>query len=121
MINRARHHHHGLARALRLKPTEAEKLLWKELRNRKLSGYRFRRQHTIGPFIADFCCVEARLVVELDGDRHVWRRRRDIRRTGRLKPAGYRVMRFWDREVLDNLPRILRRILQELDRSRRID
>ena len=120
MRKRGRYHHHGLSRALRLNPTECEKILWEDLRNRKLSGYRFRRQHTVGSFIVDFCCVESRLAVELDSDRHLWRRERDERRSARLKRLGYRAIRFWDREVMDNRTGVLRRILQELGRSGRM-
>src|SRR5690242_17101554 len=93
------------ARALRLAQTEVERRLWQRLRNRQLSGFKFRRQHPVGPYITDFFCVDARLVIELDGSQHGDQRglQADERRTEYLKEQGYRVLRFWNEEVLNNI------------------
>ena len=81
------------ARALRQAMTDAERRLWFHVRNRHLAGYRFRRQHPIGPYFADFACVERRLVVELDGGQHVAGYEADGRRTAHLNGRGWRVIR----------------------------
>jgi very-short-patch-repair endonuclease len=85
------------ARALRAAQTEVEGRLWQRLRNRQLNGAKFRRQSPIGSYIGDFFCLQARLVVELDGSQHGEERERqaDERRTEYLKSQGYRVLRFW--------------------------
>jgi len=86
------------ARALRRKMTDAERLLWRHLRGGQLEGLKFRRQHPIPPYILDFCCVERRLVVELDGSQHSVPA--DAARTAFLKLHGWQLLRFWDNEVL---------------------
>ena len=93
-----------LARAQRLRRelTNAERKLWSVLRNRQLGGAKFRRQQPIGPFIVDFACLELRLIVEADGGQHA-ESVRDIRRTAFFKSKGYRVLRFWNNEILGNL------------------
>jgi very-short-patch-repair endonuclease len=98
------------ARSLRQSETKAEKKLWFLLRNRQLKGQKFRRQHPIGPFVTDFCCTEAKLIVELDGGQHALLRRSDKTRTAYLEAQGYRVLRFWNNEVLGNLDGVLQRI-----------
>jgi very-short-patch-repair endonuclease len=80
--------------------TDAERRLWSRLRRRQIHGRRFRRQHPIGPFIADFACPEEKLVVELDGGQHVERKDHDAARTRWLADRGYRVLRFWNNDVL---------------------
>jgi very-short-patch-repair endonuclease len=87
------------ARALRIRMTDAERHLWYHLRRRNLNGCRFRRQVPIGPFIADFASLEQRLVVEIDGSQHCGSQR-DRRRDAFLQAKGFRVLRFWDNEVL---------------------
>ncbi|MDQ3481937.1 MAG: endonuclease domain-containing protein [Pseudomonadota bacterium] len=82
--------------------THAERMLWSILRNRKINGAKFRRQQPIGPFIADFVCQEARLVVEADGGQHA-DSASDRRRTAFLNGAGYRVIRLWNNEINENL------------------
>jgi adenine-specific DNA-methyltransferase len=82
--------------------TFAERLLWARLRQRELDGFKFRRQHPIGRFIVDFVCIEARVVVEIDGGQHAERRLRDEARTAWLNGRGYRVLRFWNNEVLQD-------------------
>ena len=95
------------ARQLRRETTEAEILLWKHLRNRNLAGLKFRRQHPIGRYIADFCCEDEKLVVELDGGQHADDADRDEERTRYIEKHGYRVVRYWNSEVLDNLDSVL--------------
>jgi very-short-patch-repair endonuclease len=87
------------ARALRGNQTDVERLVWFRLRNRKFSGFKFRRQVPIGPYIADFVCYDRRLIVELDGEQHAAQRDYDARRTDWLEGQGFRVMRFWNFEV----------------------
>ncbi len=90
------------ARRMRQRPTAAETVLWQQLRNRKLRGYKFRRQHPIGQFIADFCCPERKLVIELDGDVHQQTRDSDTLRDEYLQARGFRVMRFSNGEVMNS-------------------
>jgi very-short-patch-repair endonuclease len=105
----------GRARKLRENQTDVENKLWSQLRGRQLTGVKFRRQHPIGPFIVDFCCVERGLVVELDGGQHAERSDVDERRTRVLERFGYRVLRFWDNDVLRNFDAVLERISEALE------
>ncbi|HUZ14017.1 MAG TPA: DUF559 domain-containing protein [Caulobacteraceae bacterium] len=89
------------ARSLRASQTDAEGRLWGELRGRRLGGWKWRRQAPIGPFIADFYCPAAKLVVELDGSQHAGRTGYDERRTGFLERRGLRVLRFGSENVWD--------------------
>jgi very-short-patch-repair endonuclease len=102
------------ARKLRLGATDAERRLWSVLRNRQLSGYRFRRQQPIGPFIADFACTKYRLVIEADGRRHNDNAATDEPLTVELERRGWRVIRFWNSEIVTNPDRVAIRILQAL-------
>jgi very-short-patch-repair endonuclease len=104
------------ARVLRAAQTEVERRLWQRLRNRQLNGAKFRRQSPIGPYIGDFFCLEARLVVELDGSQHGEERERQVddRRTEYQKSQGYRVLRFWNEEVLNNIDGVLETIVRHL-------
>ena len=95
------------ARELRRFATDAERVLWSHLRNRQLEGCKFRRQVPIDRFIADFACLERRLVIELDGGQHVEQARYDKARTGVLEAAGWTVLRFWNHEVLQNVEGVL--------------
>ncbi|MDX8501047.1 endonuclease domain-containing protein [Mesorhizobium sp. VK4C] len=90
------------ARAMRREATEAEDRLWQELRGRRLDKIKFRRQAPIGKFVADFVCAEARLIVEIDGSQHA-ESRRDQERDAQLKARGFRVLRFWNDDVLKDL------------------
>jgi very-short-patch-repair endonuclease len=90
------------AQRLRRELTDTERKLWYVLRNRQLDGVKFRRQQPIGPFIADFVCQERRLIVEADGGQHA-DNVRDARRTAFLESKGYRVLRFWNNDILTNL------------------
>jgi very-short-patch-repair endonuclease len=102
------------ARNLRQNLTPAEQILWQHLRNRKLHGLKFRRQHPIGRFIVDFYCPEYRLIVELDGEIHDRQVEYDMARTEQLQADGDRVLRFQNQEVLDRLSWVLEQILQGL-------
>ena len=90
--------------------TPAETILWEKLRGRRLNGYKFRRQHPLGQFIADFCCSSARLIVELDGAVHDAQQEYDHERTLQFESFGYRVIRFNNDEVIRNLDQVLERI-----------
>jgi len=95
------------ARRMRKEPTEAERKLWWHLRHRlELTGSHFRRQVQIGPYIADFANHKLRLIVEIDGGQHA-SQSADEQRTQRLAAEGYRVLRFWNNEVLSNLDGVL--------------
>ena len=90
------------ARALRRDPTEAEKKLWIHLRDIFPGKSHFRRQATIGPYFADFACHQTKVVIEVDGGQHA-ENARDARRTADLEARGYRVLRFWNHDVLSNI------------------
>lgn len=105
------------ARSLRHRPTDAEQRLWLALRARRLAGYKFRRQHPIGRFVADFVCPGRWLVIELDGGEHWRRAAHDRLRDGYLEERGYLVVRFSDRDVLTNMDGVLQAILLLLERD----
>ena len=95
------------ARKLRRDTTDAERLLWKHIRSRKLAGLKFRRQHPVGRYVADFCCEEEKLIIELDGGQHADAVDRDEQRTLYIGKFGYRVVRYWNNEVLSNVVGVL--------------
>ena len=96
------------ARAMRLAPTEAERKLWWNLRHRlTVPGSHFRRQVRLGPYIVDFVCHGLRIAIEVDGGQHAAQIDRDARRTRFLEAHGYRVLRFWNNEVLANIDAVL--------------
>lgn len=101
------------ARRLRRDMTDAERILWRRLRSRELIGWKFRRQHPIGRYIVDFICLEAGLVVELDGGQHA-ESHADAVRTEFLEDAGYRVLRFWNNDVLTQTDAVLAVVLDAL-------
>jgi very-short-patch-repair endonuclease len=105
------------ARVLRSDPTEMEKRLWRALRMRQLDGARFRRQVPIGPYIADFVCVDAALIIEVDGGQHANETVYDERRAAWLEERGWRVLRFWNNEIDGNLEGVLDVIRRELSPS----
>jgi len=102
------------ARNLRRGETEAERVLWSYLRNRQLKGCKFRRQVQIGSFFVDFVCFEKSVVIELDGGHHQKHWIYDEGRSKVLGQKGFRVLRFWNREVMENIEGILGRIREVL-------
>jgi very-short-patch-repair endonuclease len=96
-----------LARQLRNEPTPAERRLWIVLRGNKLNGVNFRRQHAIGKYIVDFCAVKKKLAIELDGSQHLEQSEYDIRRTAYLESQGYRVIRFWNGRVMNDIEGVI--------------
>jgi very-short-patch-repair endonuclease len=101
-----------VARKLRLQLTPAETLLWRSLQKRQLNGLKFRCQHPVSGFVVDFYCPEHRLVIELDGNVHDTQLDYDTERTSRLNDLGYRVLRFRNEAVLNNLEQVLQQILE---------
>ena len=97
-------------RELRRNSTSTEQRLWQLLRSRSLKKFKFRREHPIGEFIVDFCCLEKRLVVEVDGEVHNFQAADDGRRTALLKEKGYKVLRFWNQEVAERPNDVLAKI-----------
>src|SRR5579871_5286131 len=95
------------ARRLRRNQSDAEYALWTELRGHKFHGLKFRRQHPLGPYIVDFCCIDKRLIIELDGSQHLETLEYDERRTAFLHREGFRVVRFWNDEVLMAMEAVL--------------
>lgn len=101
-------------RDLRNNPTDAEKKIWQHLRLRNLDGNKFRRQHPVGNFIVDFVCIEKKLIVELDGGQHQESVAYDSERTEWLESKGYRVVRFWDNDVLLDTDSVMKAIYEAL-------
>jgi len=104
------------AKALSREMTEAEKKIWPRMRMRHIEGYRFRRQVPLGPFIADFVCHEAKLIVEIDGGQHDPLSEQEVHRTRFLESQGYRLLRFWNNKVPDNTEGVQTVIAQVLRR-----
>jgi very-short-patch-repair endonuclease len=103
----------GFARQLRRAMTEAEDRLWQELRGRKLAGLKFRRQVPIGPYVADFLCADALLIVEIDGSQHA-ESATDVARTKFLNAKGFRVLRFWNDEVVREVDAVCDTIIRHV-------
>jgi very-short-patch-repair endonuclease len=108
----------NFARSLRVNQTDAEVHIWSHLRRRGLANARFRRQITIDPYIVDFVCTDCMLIIELDGGQHAEQVEYDERRTKFLESLGYRVMRFWNNDVLENTDGVLQVILAEIEKAR---
>src|SRR5450432_3280954 len=102
------------AKAMRRQPTDAEATLWKHLRAGRLLSFKFKRQQPIGSYIVDFVCFEQALVVEVDGGQHVERMAADVERSRWLEGEGFRVLRFWNDEVLQRGDDVLELILVAL-------
>jgi very-short-patch-repair endonuclease len=104
MVDRQRE----FAHRMRTEPTDSERVLWQRLRHDiVLAGSHFRRQALVGPYIVDFASRKAKLVIELDGGQHDWQQAADARRTRYIEASGYRVLRFWNNDVLGNLDGVL--------------
>ncbi len=104
----------SLARNLRRQQTHAERKLWRLLRARQCGGYKFRRQVEIGQYIADFVCLDAKLIIELDGSQHLDQLPSDLVRSRELEFRGHRVLRFWNHEVLNQTTEVLEAIHRAL-------
>ena len=105
------------ARALRHGQTDAEALLWSKLRSRQIGGLKFRRQHPVGPYFADFACIESGLVIELDGGQHGEpdAMALDEKRACHMSGLGFQTLRFWNNDVLLQTEAVLEKILQFAD------
>ena len=103
------------ARILRNSATDAERCIWQHLRLKQLGGFKFRRQVPLDGYVVDFLCVELKLVVELDGGQHADQIAYDEIRTGVLRGAGYRVLRYWNDDALLRTSDVLEDILRELE------
>jgi very-short-patch-repair endonuclease len=102
------------SKKLRQGQTDVERKMWSLLRSRRLAGYKFRRQQPIGPYVADFCCFRPRVIVELDGGQHAEQAEKDQRRTAFLESEGFRVIRFWDNQVLKEMYSVMEVILEAM-------
>lgn len=99
-----------VARRLRGNQTDAEQRVWSRLRRRQISGHYFRRQVPIAGYVVDFACLSESLIVEVDGGQHADRRTQDAKRTQRLEAEGYKVLRFWNNDVLANTDSVVETI-----------
>lgn len=99
-----------LAREMRKEPTDAENILWQELRGHKLNRLKFRRQHSIGRFVVDFYCREKKLIIEVDGEIHDYQKEYDSIRQEFLEELGYAVLRFENAEIINNIEKVLEMI-----------
>ena len=99
---------------LRKNQTEAELQLWQELRDRRFQNFKFRRQHILQGYIVDFVCLKKGLIIELDGGHHAEQIEYDRERTRKLENNGFRVLRFWDNDMLKNKEEVLQVIYQAL-------
>lgn len=100
-------------KTLRTYATDAEKLVWAKLRNRQLSNLKFRRQHSVPPYIVDFYCEDRLLIIELDGGQH--NEEVDKRRTDFLAQKGYRVLRYWNNDVLANIEGVMEDLMNKIN------
>jgi very-short-patch-repair endonuclease len=107
----------AIAKILRKRSTEAEKMLWNFLRAKQLHGHKFRRQEPVGRFIVDFVCYEKNLVIEVDGGQHAAQKQGDEERNNWLASQGFNVLRFWDNEVLGNIEGVMEVISKTLSPS----
>ena len=96
-------------------PTEAEKLLWHVIRNKKLKGYKFHRQKPLGNYIIDFYCSELKLAIEIDGDSHTLQEVYDNKRTAELKKNGITVKRYWNNDILENIDGVYEDLLNAIE------
>jgi len=108
-----------LARQFRREQTDAEKAIWAILRRKQISGFKFRRQEPIGPYIVDFVSFQKRLIIEIDGGQHgeIQEHMRDEARSAFLRSRGYKVMRFWNNDVLANREAVAESIRAAVERD----
>jgi len=107
------------AKQLRRNSTDAERKLWAHIRNRRLQGWKFRRQLPVGQYIVDFACPELRLIIEIDGGQHAEQVIYDLSRTKILQSKGYQVVRYWNNEVLGNIEGVLEALTLTLSQRER--
>ncbi|HCI04213.1 MAG: endonuclease domain-containing protein [Candidatus Peribacteraceae bacterium] len=105
----------GKARYLRSAGTKPERILWRRLRNRQFHGLKFRRQVPIGKYVADFVCVERKIIIELDGYMHAWSKMKDEKRDWFLMQKGFRVIRFKNVQVKKHINKVLNLIAKECE------
>jgi len=105
----------NFAKSLRARMTDAERALWYLLRDRRLQGYKFRRQMPVGPYVVDFICLEHRLIIELDGGQHADQAEKDATRDEWLRSQKFSVFRFWNNDVLANAEGVLQAILEHCE------
>ncbi len=105
------------SKSLRNEPTEAERILWAQIKQRGLKGHKFRRQQPIGEYIVDFVCFEEALIIELDGGQHQAKEVYDGKRDEWLASEGFEVLRFWNNEVTENLAGVIEKILETLAKA----
>ncbi|MFZ5880902.1 MAG: endonuclease domain-containing protein [Chloroflexota bacterium] len=105
---------YDIARKLRKKTTPAERKLWAVIRNDQL-GVNFRRQHAIGNYIPDFVCIKKKLIIELDGSQHLEQQEYDAERTKYLEARGYRVIRFWNNQIMNDIHGVIKAIQYALE------
>src|SRR5262245_22875626 len=104
------------ARELRRSMTPAEVILWRKLRNRRFDNFKFRRQHVIGGFIVDFYCLQASIVIELDGETHLGKECLDETRLAIIEKHDVKVLRFWNHQIYEDLDAVLEYVWQECRR-----
>ena len=116
-----KHQQLALSRALRRKETDAERLLWSHLRSNQLRGVKFRRQQTVGSYIVDFVSFDKMLIIEVDGGQHneLDTRVKDEYRMEYLRDKGYRILRFWNNDILQNIEGVLTSIAEDVDKHPR--
>ena len=107
----------GVAKRLRQEATDAERILWREVRAHRFAGFKFKRQEPLGLYVVDFVCYEAKLIVELDGGHHADQQESDAERTHWLESRGFRVLRFWNNDVLTNIAGVMYEIEKKLPLS----
>ena len=105
----------GLAKSLRKRSTEAEKIVWQKIRAGQLNGFKFKRQQPIGPYIVDYVCFEKNLIIEIDGGQHAVEKDKDIKRDTWLQSEGFVVTRFWNNEIFENLEGVLETIIKKIE------
>jgi very-short-patch-repair endonuclease len=100
----------NIARLLRKRPTETEKLLWRYLRSKQIDGFKFRRQQPIDNYVVDFVCFDKKIIIEVDGGQHAADKEKDIERDNYFKKHGFKVLRFWNNDVFKNIGGVLEKI-----------
>jgi very-short-patch-repair endonuclease len=104
-----------VAKRLRHEMTDAERVLWREVRAHRFASFKFKRQEPLGLYVVDFVCYQAKLIVELDGGHHAEQQEPDAERTRWLESRGFRVVRFWNNDVLTNIAGVMQEIEKELN------